>query len=83
MDLAEKSRAELDKLADELRARISRDPQYPRAELEDVVWELEKRDWRENLHPHSMLGDARTATTATAVARRRFPADKFGIELLQ
>jgi hypothetical protein len=46
VDLTEKTLAELDKLADELRARILRDPQYPGAELENVTWEIEKRHWR-------------------------------------
>jgi hypothetical protein len=51
--LAEKTLAELESLAQELRARISRDPEHPRAELGDVEWEIEKRHWRDQARPHS------------------------------
>ena len=51
--LAEKTLAELESLAQELRARISDDPQHSRADLGDVEWELEKRYWRDQARPHS------------------------------
>ena len=50
--LAEKTLAELESLAQELRALISRDPQHPRGEVEDVEWEIEKRHWRSDSRPH-------------------------------
>ncbi len=49
--LAEKSLAELESLAQELRAMIALDPQHSRADLGDVEWELEKRNWRKNPDP--------------------------------
>ena len=45
--LAEKTLAELESLAQEMRATMARDPQRPRAELGDVEWEIEKRHWRD------------------------------------
>jgi hypothetical protein len=51
--LEEKTLAELESLAQKLRAMISSDPQYPRAGLEDVEWEIEKRNWRNDSRPHS------------------------------
>ncbi len=59
--LAEKTLAELESLAEELRAVISRDPQHPRADLEDVEWDLEKRRWRKDSRP---LSNAQTGTTS-------------------
>jgi hypothetical protein len=50
--LAEKTLAELESLAQELRAMISRDPQHLRDGLEDVEWEIEKRHWRNDSRPH-------------------------------
>jgi hypothetical protein len=50
--LAEKTLAELESLAQKLRAMISSDPQHPRAGLEDVEWEIEKRNWRNDSRPH-------------------------------
>lgn len=44
--LAEKSLAELESLAQELREIIARDPQHSRADLGDVEWEIDKRHWR-------------------------------------
>jgi len=49
--LAEKSVAELESLAQELRAMIALDPQQSRADLGDVEWELEKRKWRTSASP--------------------------------
>lgn len=51
--LADKSVAELEGLAQELRAMIALDPQHSRADLGDVEWELEKRKWRTNAAPAS------------------------------
>jgi hypothetical protein len=51
--LAEKTLAELESLAEELREMIARDPQYSRAELEDIEWEMEKRLWRNEARSHS------------------------------
>ena len=51
--LAEKTLAELESLAQELRAMISRDPRHSRAGLEDVEWEIDKRHWRNDSRPHS------------------------------
>lgn len=44
--LDEKSLADLEVLAAELRERIARDPRHPSAELQDVEWEIEKQNWR-------------------------------------
>ena len=44
--LDEKSLADLENLARELRAQLAQNPQHPRAELQDVEWEIEKRSWR-------------------------------------
>ena len=44
--LDEKSLADLEVLARDLRAQLAQDPQHPRADLEDVEWEIEKRSWR-------------------------------------
>jgi hypothetical protein len=44
--LDEKSLADLEILAADLRQRIARNPQHPGAELEDVEWEIEKQSWR-------------------------------------
>ena len=44
--LDEKSLADLEELARELRAQLAQNPQHPRAELQDVEWEIEKRSWR-------------------------------------
>jgi hypothetical protein len=44
--LDEKSLADLELLAADLRQRIARDPQRPSVELEDVEWEIEKQSWR-------------------------------------
>jgi chaperonin cofactor prefoldin len=49
--LAEKTLAELESLAQDLRAMISRDPQLSQAELGDVEWEMEKRHWRKDARP--------------------------------
>lgn len=49
MGLAEKSAAELEALAADLRGRLARDPQHSPVEqidLADVEWEIEKRRWR-------------------------------------
>ena len=46
IDLPDKTLPELEKLAEELRADIARDPQHPTAELGDVLWEIQKRQWR-------------------------------------
>jgi hypothetical protein len=51
--LAEKTVAELESLAEELREMISRDPQHSRADLGDVEWEMEKRHWRNDAGPDS------------------------------
>lgn len=37
---------ELENLAEELRAAIARDPQHPTGKLGDVMWEIQKRQWR-------------------------------------
>lgn len=44
--LDEKSLADLEVLATDLRQRIARNPQHPIVELEDVEWEIEKQSWR-------------------------------------
>jgi hypothetical protein len=44
--LAEKSLAELESLAQELREIIARDPQHSRADLGEVEWEIDKKHWR-------------------------------------
>jgi hypothetical protein len=59
--LAEKTLPQLESLAEELREVISRDSQHPRAELEDVEWELEKRRWRKDSRPRS---NTQTGTTS-------------------
>ena len=46
IDLPDKTLPELEGLAEELRATIARDPQHPTAELGDVLWEIQKRQWR-------------------------------------
>jgi len=38
--------AELEARAADLREQAARDPQHPSAELKDVEWEMEKRNWR-------------------------------------
>lgn len=50
--LADKSLAELESLAQQLRAMISLDSQS-RADLGDVEWEMEKRHWRKDAPPDS------------------------------
>ena len=42
----EKSVAELEVRAADLRRQVARDPQHSPAELADVEWEIEKRNWR-------------------------------------
>jgi hypothetical protein len=44
--LDEKNLTELEALAAALHQQIARNPQHPRAELESVEWEIEKRSWR-------------------------------------
>jgi len=44
--LDEKSVTDLEVLAADLRQQMARDPQHSSAELADVEWELEKRNWR-------------------------------------
>ena len=44
--LDEKSLAELKVLAADLHEQITRNPQHPRIELQNVEWEIEKRSWR-------------------------------------
>ena len=44
--LDEKSVAELEALARDLREQLARNPQHPRIELQNVEWEIEKRSWR-------------------------------------
>ncbi len=44
--LDEMSLADLKAMAAVLGEQLARDPQYPRAELENVEWEIEKRSWR-------------------------------------
>lgn len=44
--LDEKSLADLEVLAADLRQRIVRNPQHPSVKLEDVEWEIEKQSWR-------------------------------------
>ena len=53
IDLPDKTLAELEKLAEELRAAIARDPQHPTAELGDVMWEIQKRQWRNEAWSYS------------------------------
>ncbi|MGI9102579.1 MAG: hypothetical protein ACR2IF_09070 [Terriglobales bacterium] len=62
--MAEKTLAELESLAEEMRAVIARDYKYPRAELEDVEWELEKRRWRRDSPPHPKKQTARDDPSA-------------------
>jgi hypothetical protein len=59
--LEKKTVAELESMAEELRAVISRDPQHTRADLEDIEWELEKRRWRKDSGP---LSNTQTGTTS-------------------
>ncbi len=42
----DKSVAEMEVRAADLRQQMARDPQHPPVELADVEWELEKRNWR-------------------------------------
>jgi len=51
--MADKTLAELESLAQDLRVMISRDPQHSRAGLGDVEWEIEKRHWRKDARPDS------------------------------
>ena len=44
--LDEKSLADLEVLATDLRERIAPNSQRPSVELLDVEWEIEKRNWR-------------------------------------
>jgi hypothetical protein len=44
--LDEKSLADLEVLAADLRQRVAGNPQHPSVELEDVEWEIEKQSWR-------------------------------------
>ena len=44
--LDEKSLADLEVLAADLRQRVAGNPQQPSVELEDVEWEIEKQSWR-------------------------------------
>jgi hypothetical protein len=44
--LEEKTLDELKTLATTLHEQLARDPQHPRAELENIEWEIEKRSWR-------------------------------------
>jgi hypothetical protein len=44
--LDEKSLENLEVLAADLRERLARNSQHPSVELEDVEWEIEKRNWR-------------------------------------
>ena len=37
---------ELKALAATLHEQLARNPEHPRAELESVEWEIEKRSWR-------------------------------------
>ena len=46
IDLPEKTLVELESVAQRLRELIAQDPQHSRAELQDVEWEIEKRQWR-------------------------------------
>ena len=46
IELPDKTLAELEQLAEELRAAIARDPRHPTAELGNVMWEIQKRQWR-------------------------------------
>jgi hypothetical protein len=49
INLTEKSVAELEVLAADLRGQVARDPQHCPSEqitLSDIEWELEKRRWR-------------------------------------
>lgn len=52
IDLPDKTLAELESLAEELRAAIARDPHHPSVELGDVMWEIQKRQWRDHAQPH-------------------------------
>ncbi|HEX8917299.1 MAG TPA: hypothetical protein VF898_02255 [Chloroflexota bacterium] len=45
-DLPDKTLAELEALAEEQRAALARDPQHPTAKLGDILWEIQKRQWR-------------------------------------
>lgn len=53
IDLPDKTLAELESLAEELRVTIARDPQHSVAELRDVEWEIDKRQWRNVARPDS------------------------------
>jgi hypothetical protein len=54
--LAEKGMAELEALAADFRKQIALDPQYSKAELGDIEWEIEKRRWRKEPPPSSNAG---------------------------
>jgi hypothetical protein len=43
---SETSLAELEVLATDLRERLAQNPEHSSSELEDVEWEIEKRNWR-------------------------------------
>jgi len=45
-DLGAATLVELEHRAEELRAAVARDPQHSTKELGDVMWEIEKRKWR-------------------------------------
>ena len=62
LGLAEKPLFELESLAQEQRAMISRDPQHSHAELGDVEWEIEKRLWRKDARPDSNKQGAKDAS---------------------
>ncbi len=62
LGLAEKPLFELESLAQEQRAMISRDPQHSQAELGDVEWEIEKRLWRTDARPDSNKQVAKDAS---------------------
>jgi hypothetical protein len=44
--LGKTSLAELEVLVADLREQVARDPQLPSVELQDMEWEIEKRNWR-------------------------------------
>jgi hypothetical protein len=51
-DLDTKSATELEAQASGFRERIAQDPEHSgqeRSELEDVEWEIEKRNWRKKI----------------------------------
>lgn len=64
IDLPDKTLAELESLTQELRATMARDPQHPRAELEDVEWKIQKRQWRNEALPHSNKQDTKDDPSA-------------------